>query len=324
MVDRPAVDAVMAAGLSDWLAGQETLRTQTLAKANSRLYFGFGAAAVAFFFLILFSAKFNLILFLCGGAVAAGFAWSEWVKRPVINAIKSEINAHVAQAMGFDYRRDASPDDSFDIAKRFEMLPSYDDEAFEDFWTGTLDGVPMRLFEAHLQEWQGSGKHRRLETVFRGPIITVQFARSFQGVTLVERDGERGGFALFGNKDQTSAGDVELERAKMVHPDFEVAFDVWTTDQAEARYIVHPAYCERLIALEQTFRGRKLRALFLSGEIIILVDTEELFESGSLDAQQDRARTEETINQFVSLAELAKALNERPRDLGLSVGAGKR
>jgi hypothetical protein len=38
-----------------------------------------------------------------------------------------------------------------------------------------------------------------------------------------------------------------------------------------------------------------------------------MFESGSLDAGDDRALLERTITQFTALAELAARLNERER-----------
>lgn len=51
----------------------------------------------------------------------------------------------------------------------------------------------------------------------------------------------------------------------MVHPDFEDAFTVFTTDQTEARYLVHPTYIERLIALENAFQGKDIKTLFKDG-----------------------------------------------------------
>ena len=46
-----------------------------------------------------------------------------------------------------------------------------------------------------------------------------------------------------------------LDIAEMVNPEFEDAFDVYSDDQVEARYLVHPAYCEELLAMERAFAG---------------------------------------------------------------------
>ena len=312
MDERPKVDALMDAGLGDWLAAQQALRDETKKKADSRTYVGFGGAALAVFLGIMFTWPFQWILGLGGMSVVGGLAWAAWIRKPVELAIKSEMNVHIAKAIGFTYSVGGEAGRVFELACAFDLLPSHDENEneFEDFWFGTLDGIPMSLFEVHLQEWRGSGKNRRKETVFRGPLMVVDFTREFAGTTLIERDGAR--FKLFAG-DTITLNELSLDRAKMVHPDFEAAFDVWTTDQVEARYLVHPAYSERLIALEQQFRGQSLRALFHRGQIIVAVETDRLFESGSLDSDRDRALMQETIDQFSSLADMAKALNERAR-----------
>lgn len=312
MVERPQVNALMDAGLGDWLAKHQAWRDETKKKANARIYIGFAGAALALFVGILFSWNVQFILTFCAMAVFGGLGWAAWVRKPVEQAIKSEMNQDIAKAIGFSYSPQGEAGRVFEQACAFDLLPSHDAEEseFEDFWSGTLDGIPMSLHEVHLQEWRGSGKNRRKETVFRGPLMIVEFARDFAGTTLVERDGAR--FKLFAG-DSITLNDIQLDRAKMVHPKFETAFDVWTTDQVEARYLIHPAYCERLIALEQRFQGQKLRALFRGGTVTVAVETEPLFESGSLDADRDRELMQQTIDQFVALADLAKALNERPR-----------
>ena len=99
----------------------------------------------------------------------------------------------------------------------------------------------------------------------------------------------------------------------MVHPEFEDAFSVWTDDQVEARYLVHPQYIERLIGVEQGFGGQNVRALFKGGELAICIESGNMFESGSLDASEYRARIETCVGQFMTLVELADALNEPAR-----------
>ena len=90
-------------------------------------------------------------------------------------------------------------------------------------------------------------------------------------------------------------------------------FTVWSNDQVEARYLVHPEYMERLVAIEQAFSGDNIRALFREGELLIVMESGNMFESGSLDAEDDRHLLERTIAQFGALADLAARLNERAR-----------
>ena len=41
---------------------------------------------------------------------------------------------------------------------------------------------------------------------------------------------------------------------KLENPDFEKTFDVYSTDQIEARYLLSPSMMERLLALEMCIR----------------------------------------------------------------------
>ena len=139
-----------------------------------------------------------------------------------------------------------------------------------------------------------------------------RFNRKFLGTTLVERERHRRSW--FGAlKESIKLGGIELARIDMVDPRFENAFAVWSNDGVEARYLVHPEYVERLIAVEQAYAGEKIRALFHEGDLLIALESGDMFESGSLDASDDRSLLERTIAQFTSLADLADRLNERPR-----------
>ena len=72
-------------------------------------------------------------------------------------------------------------------------------------------------------------------------------------------------------------------------------------------------YVERLIALEQAFAGKKIRTLFHSGELTVVLETEDMFESGSMNAARDRELVEKCVGQFLSMADLAATLNEPGR-----------
>lgn len=310
MIEVPSVDTLMAGGLEQWLREQTAMRTEAKAKVRQRTVISLVAAAVALLIIWAFFS-FGPAFFTAAMIGGAGQLWAAAARTPVVNAIKQEMNQRIAAAMGCSFSHVATPAEEFTLAKTFELLPAYDREAFEDQWQGTIAGMPFNLYEAHLEEWQGSGKNRRLETVFRGVIMTVGFARDFHGSTLIERDGHH--MTLFGLRDAITIEGMKLERVKMVDPRFEDDFTIWSTDQVEARYLVHPAYVERLIDIESRFSGQDIRALFHGGNLVIALEARDQFESGSLDAENDRIRMAQTIEQFGALATLAKALNERPR-----------
>lgn len=315
MLARPDADVLMAGPLGEWLASQSDLRERTRKRAaNIQLIGGGGACLVAF--LIVLVSRWGIGSALQAGFFigAAAFAIGEWSKRGAIVTIKGGMNGAIAQALDMHYSVTVSPGGEFDLARSFEMLPSFDRSTFEDLWTGQVGDHSFQLYQAKLEEERNSGKNRAWVTVFDGSLITISFARRFHGVTLVERAGRRKRlFGLLGESEAVTLGGLSLQRVAMVDPRFEDEFAVWSNDQVEARYLVHPAYVERLMAVEQAFAGKKIRCLFTGGQLIVALESGNLFESGSLDASEDRTLLQRTIDQFGTLTDLAAELNEKAR-----------
>jgi hypothetical protein len=313
MITAPNADALLAGELGTWLASQNADRAAAKAKAAKRQKIGIVAACAVAFVIILLKPS-NI-----GGALqfgfftgAAGFGWAALARMPMLARLKTGINGAIARALDLEYSANVTPGKAFERAKAFALVPSYDNSKFEDMWWGVLGTQPFTLHEAKLTETRGSGKNRRTVTVFSGSIMTVGFTRPFQGTTLIERESRHKGF-FGGAKDSISLNGVDLARVSMVDPRFEDMFTVWSNDGVEARYLVHPDYAERLSAVEQAYAGKNIRALFHDGDLTIALETGDMFESGSLDAEDDRALLERTITQFTALAELAARLNERER-----------
>jgi Protein of unknown function (DUF3137) len=309
MIALPDVDTLMAGGLSQWLDSKSAERAEAKQKMFSVIWIGGAISVVALFlgFLLDLGGLGYMIAAGCG-AVTAYLA--NKVRQEMVDVLKQEMNGALAKALQIDYAVAAFPGQEFENAREFELLPDYDDRYLADQWHGQIEGTDFLLYEAKLTEERGSGKNRRTVTVFEGVVLRFQFARPFLATTLVRRDGFK--FTLFG--DSKSYGGQNLERIKMVDPRFEDAFDVYGTDQVEGRYLVHPAYCERLIELEREFDGEKLAALFLGGDLIVTLRTGDIFESATLNPAQDRELLGRTISQFGSIARLVKLLNERPRN----------
>ena len=316
MIERPNVDTLMAGPLGEWLARQAVVREEAKRKSNRR--FGIAGIVVlpvlALFWVAQMFGDWNeqLKMFLSFIGLAGGGGWAYAPRAKAIKETKRGINQAIAESLGLTYADEFEPGHGFALAKTYQMVPSHDRSSFEDLWSGDLAGRAFTLHEAHLEERRGSGKNRRWVTVFRGAILTIAFDRPFHGTTLVERNKKHR--KLFGGaKDSVTFDGHRLDCADMVHPEFEDAFSVWTDDQVEARYLVHPQYIERLIGVEQGFGGQNVRALFKGGELAVCIESGNMFESGSLDASEDRARIETCVGQFMTLVELAAALNEPAR-----------
>lgn len=315
MVMQADIARLMDGDLGSWLASQSTMREEAKEKAKSRWTWGVAALLPVLSFLWFlpgFIGEWKAI-FAGMGALAVA-AWGYLPINDAKTKIKVGINSAIAGQLGLSYDEDVDPGGEFEAARRYGLVPGYDRSSFEDNWFGQIEGHDFSLYEAHLEERRGSGKNRRTVTVFRGAIIRMQFGRSFHSTTLLQRAGKhKKWFGLGGRKDKVSFKGHELAYVDQVHPAFEDVFEVWTDDQVEARVLVHPTYVEHLIALERAFDGDAVRALFSKGEVVIAVQSKDLFESGSMDPSQDRINAETTAKQFSALAKLALAINQNDR-----------
>jgi hypothetical protein len=316
------IDALMQGALGQWLAEQSQMRASAKEKAASRWTWGAALLLPVLAFLWFgpgLTSGLNMVITL-GAVIAAGV----WGYQPIADAraaIKVGINSAIAESLGVAYAAEVEPGPEFSAARTYGLVPGFDRASFEDRWYGTLEGHGFNLYEAHLEERRGSGKNRRWVTVFRGVIIQMAFGRPFRSTTLLQRAGaHRKWLGRGGISDHVSFKGHRLDRVDQVHPAFGEVFGLFSDDQVEARVLVHPGYVEHLLGLESAFDAKELRALFRRGEVIIAVEGGNLFESGSMDASQDRPRAEEAARQFGALAGLALAINQNER--GRTLGAG--
>jgi hypothetical protein len=316
MIEKPDVDELLAGPLGLWLEQQAAVREEAKRKSNRRFMIA-SAILVPILGVFWIASMFGdwsgeLKMFLSFAGLAGGGGWAYAPRAKAIKETKRGINNAIAEALGLTFSDDVVPSHGFELAKTYEMVPRFDRSSFEDMWSGDLAGRAFTLHEAHLEQRRSSGKRTHYVTVFRGAILTIEFDRQFHGTTLVERNKKHTKW-FGGSKDSVTFDGHRLDCADMVNPEFEDVFTVWSDDQVESRYLVHPRYIERLVEVERGFGGQNVRCLFKGGKLAVAIESGNMFESGSLDASQDRVRIQTCVNQFMSLVSLCEALNEPAR-----------
>ena len=230
-------------------------------------------------------------------AVVIGF-WAYAPLAKVGERLKRQYCAGIAEAMGahFDITPLSAP--AFARMRTLRLTPSFDRSKFEDHFHGAYKGASFDLYEAHLEQRRTDSKGRtRYDTVFRGQLIRMHFPRDFLGVTIVRRDA--GVFNAFGGGE---GGGRKLERVRLVDSTFEKAFEVWSTDQVEARYLLHPVMMERLIELETRLHGKRIRCAFEGGDLLVAVEGGNLFEPGDLfKPLVDPARAKRIVDEIAGV-----------------------
>jgi hypothetical protein len=160
-----------------------------------------------------------------------------------------------------------------------ELLPSYHQATFIDFLSGTYKSVPLSLVQCELTQ---NTHDNKTETVFQGILVKLGVLKRFYGETRIVRDG--GSISNWLSKKTN----WHLERVKLEDIRFEKRFEVYSTDQVEARYLLTTSFMERLVELEDFFNLKtgervNLKCAFQDGDLYLVITTEkEWFPIGSL------------------------------------------
>jgi len=209
------------------------------------------------------------------GLSVAGLAglwgWVTSPKRQYAKAYKKDILPDIARLFG-DFTYDVKGKIPMEAMKPSDIVPVHSSYKSEDFFSGSYKNTQINFSEIDLKKQSG----KRTITVFKGlAILLSQGTKKFHGHTvLIQDQGKIGGWL----KKQTS----KMQRADLLDPEFEKLFDVFTTDQTEARYLIDPRIVENLmLAMKREI-----------AEILSIVDKLSLYDPRARRraASQDQTR----------------------------------
>ena len=132
--------------------------------------------------------------------------------------------------------------------------------------------------------------------IFRGFFFIADFNKNFQGQTVVFRNSW---FKL----------NLGKQRVKLENPNFEKQFDVFSTDQVEARYILTPNLMERLLELDSRFPGKITVSFRDSSVIIAIPDQTNHFETNIWECQLNTDKLKREFGTLVNLFQIIHDLN---------------
>lgn len=201
--------------------------------------------------------------------------WASLPGRRYVADFKQQVLPAIAGALG-DFHYDATGKITPQRLTGSTLLPSHEEYHSEDLFFGHYKGVEVALAEVKLTREQGSGKDRKTITAFKGLFALLSMQKAVAGKTVVRR--ESGAVAnwlggTFGGMEQFVPEDLA----------FDNRFDVYTSDQAEARQLLTPALLERLTTLAGHLGGGSLQAAFYDDQFFIMVpNPKDLFEAPSI------------------------------------------
>lgn len=193
------------------------------------------------------------------------YGWVTSPKRAYAKAYKKEILPKIAGLLGFQYRADDKI--PMELMKPSKIIPSHDYYTSDDCFSGNYKGLSVQIGEIKLEEKRGSGKNRRKVTVFKGIVLLLAYSKpKFLGHTILRRNANS--IEAFFLKKQAS-----LQRANLVDPEFEKLYDVYTTDQVEARYLMHPEMMEIVKNIGSIYDAKDLTVSFYTNHVLIMLST---------------------------------------------------
>lgn len=171
---------------------------------------------------------------------------------------------------------------------------------YEDRISGQAHGAEFDSIEVKLTRKSG----KNTITDFHGQLMTMTFPRNFLGRTIVLRDKGR-----FQSKKKS-----DMKRVGLVDPVFENIFEAYGTDQVEARYLLDPAFMQKLIDLENSINGEKIRFAFYASKLFVAINTGDRYEAGSMrNSLMDPKRTQRILNEIGAIYDVVDGVMDKPR-----------
>lgn len=122
----------------------------------------------------------------------------------------------------------------------FQIMPMHEIYHSEDYTNGTLDNLSLELGLIKLENRSKNSTY----TVFRGIAVKFEVKKPFEGMTVLRHNQ-----GMFGHALSSLFGNHGMERVQLEDPRFNASFEVSSTNQVEARYLLTTAFMERMMLL---------------------------------------------------------------------------
>lgn len=175
----------------------------------------------------------------------------------------------------------------------------------EDLIKGRVGKTVFRCAEVHAEEKKTSvnskGQSRTYWVdIFKGFIFIADFHKDFQGQTTVVRN-------------SLLKWNFSGSRVKLENPDFEKIFDVYSTNQVEARYLLSPSMMEQLVALDRGM-NKSIKISFRNSSILIAIpESKDHFEANIWKPINDLNQLKSDFSTIHMLISIVDSLNLNTR-----------
>ena len=281
----------------------------------------FGDSSLYLFFILMAIFELFIVIFICRGGVPTKKYNNKFTKILKENVFQELLSAFGdIKWIGHDSLKNNTQselidDITLDASGLFiDFNTRYTDDEFE----GTYKDVPFKICETRMFDIHGIGKNRTCICAFSGVIIFFKFNKIIKNRTTVSTKGDltkkhnalisallasvvfinlfKDGYAhwkvilivgvfigVFIFTKMFEKNEEALDKVNLEDPVFSKRFEVFSSDQVEARYLVSPAFMERFSKLQTVFGSKKIKCSFYDDNLMIAINTNKnLFEIGNL------------------------------------------
>ena len=194
--------------------------------------------------------------------------WANQARRRYASAYKTRVLPAIAGALGA-FRYEETGKIAIERLRASALLASFEEYNSADMFIGSYKGADVELAEVELIRKKRSGESRKTDTVFKGLFVLISTHKAISGKTVVRCDaGTIGNWqvGMLGSLERVRLEDTQFEKHYV-----EKHYEVYTTEQIEARTLLTPAFMERLAALAADIGGGELQAAFYEDLLFVMV-----------------------------------------------------
>lgn len=131
----------------------------------------------------------------------------------------------------------------------------------DDAFVGTMSGIPVAIQELDLKlELYSKDK-------MRGIAIALTVGNNYKSHTIVKQ--------RFGQRIRPFAESNEhLEKVVLEDIEFNKKYEVYSSDQIEARYLLNPVFMEKISGIQELYKAQFVELAIYKGNILLLLNTE--------------------------------------------------
>lgn len=218
--------------------------------------------------------------------------------------VKNQIMPHFANFFGsFEYAFEQTIES--EVLRQSKLFSDFTSNKGDDFFIGTYDGVQITIAEEKLQKPQDMSimniSYEHQQNIFYGVCILLEMNKNFEGQTIGLCD--RGWRNVF----YCPKG---LQRVRLEDNRFEKVFEIYTENQIEARYLLTPAFMERLLKLQKLYGGKGIQFSFKDNKLLISIATKQnMFETNSFfQSNLNRKTIDLAFEQFYTVCSIVPLL----------------